>query len=122
MRDDATGSAVGYILSNGFAVNFGNTLCELKQISRVVWALFQYLSSDGINLKPIWCCVDKEIEKCLVVELGWSVVIAVAEERLNTIEVDPDSNDKTVERRILKVEWDSVKVVEIERKPDDGAE
>ena len=82
-------------------------------------AFLQYLSSDGVNLKPVWCCVDKETEKYLAVELGWSAVIAVAEERLNPIEVDPANNDKTVRRKIHRAERDGVKVVEIEGKPDD---
>ncbi|CAL1708334.1 unnamed protein product [Somion occarium] len=116
-RDEATGAAVGYIPFNGYAVIFGNPLCETKQIPRVVRAFLQYLATQ--TLKPVWCCVDRESEKYLAMELGWSSVIAVAEERLNPIEVDPANNDKTVRRKIHRAEREGIKIIEVEGKPDD---
>ena len=42
--DQKTGAAVGYIPQNGFAVTFGNPLCEPKQIPDVVSAYLHFLS------------------------------------------------------------------------------
>lgn len=117
-RDEGTGAAVGYIPSGHFAVIFGNPLCEPKQIPRVARAFLQYLSSGAGGLKPIWCCVDKETERFLADELGWSAVIAVAEERLNPIESDPASHDKTVRRKIHRAEREGVRVHEVEGEPE----
>ena len=112
------GAAVGYIPSGHFAVVFGNPLCDTKHIPRVVRAFLTYLKSEHVDLKPIWCCIDKDAEKYLAEELGWSAVIAVAEERLNPIEVDPASNDKTVRRKIHRAEREGVKLHEIEGEPE----
>ena len=70
------------------------------------------------TLKPVWCCVDKETEHYLARELGWSAVIAAAEERLNPIEADPTTNDKTVRREVHRAEREGVKIVEVEGKMD----
>ncbi|KAI0070719.1 aspartyl-tRNA synthetase, cytoplasmic [Panus rudis PR-1116 ss-1] len=117
-RDQATGAAVGYIPMNGFAVIFGNPLCEPKQLPRVIRAFLSYITSDPHNLKPVWCCVSRETEKYLADELGWSAVIAVAEERVNPTEVDPASQDKTVRRKIHRAEREGVKVHEVDGVPD----
>lgn len=52
-------------------------------------------------------------------ELGWTAVIASAEERLNPIEVDPATNDKTVRRKVHRAEREGVKVVEVDGKMDE---
>ncbi|EMD32133.1 hypothetical protein CERSUDRAFT_144292 [Gelatoporia subvermispora B] len=111
-RDPATGAAVGYITQNAFAVAFGNPLCEANQIPRVVKTFLAFLHDQ--KLKPVWCCVDKTTEKYLAGDLGWSAIIAVAEERLNPIEADPENNDKTVRRKIHRAEREGVKIVEVE--------
>ena len=118
-RDAATGAAVGYIPSGRFAVVFGNPLCEAAQIPRVVKAFLAYLRADAVGLKPIWCCVDKGTERYLAEELGWSAVVAVAEERVNPMEVNPENDDKTVRRKIHRAEREGVKVHEVAGEPDD---
>ncbi|GBE81627.1 aspartyl-tRNA synthetase cytoplasmic [Sparassis latifolia] len=110
-RDKTTGAAVGYIPHGAFAVAFGNPLCEHTQIPAVCKAFLAYVESQ--DLKPLWCCVDKEAERYLAEDLGWSAIIAVAEERLNPIEVDPASDDKTARRKIHRAEREGVKVVEV---------
>ncbi len=67
----------------------------------------------------MWCCVDKETEHYLARELGWSAVIAAAEERLNPIEADPAANDKTVRRKVHRAEREGVKVVEVDGMMDE---
>ena len=115
-RDKATGAAVGYIPENGFAVTFGNPLCPQEQIPRVAKAYLAHLHEQG--LKPVWCCVDRSVEKYLAEDLGWSAVIAVAEERLNPTEVDPAEHDKTVRRKIHRAEREGVKIIEIGQEMD----
>ncbi|CCM00839.1 uncharacterized protein FIBRA_02881 [Fibroporia radiculosa] len=111
-RDPMTGSAVGYLEQNGFAVTFGNPLCEQRQMPGVIKGYLKYLEKQ--KLKPVWCCIDREAERVLAEDLGWSAIIAVAEERLNPIEVDPAANDKTVRRKVHRAERDGVKIVEVE--------
>ncbi|OCH85681.1 aspartyl-tRNA synthetase cytoplasmic [Obba rivulosa] len=115
-RDPVTAAAVGYIPHNDFAVIFGNPLCELNQIPRVVKSFLAFLHEQ--KLKPVWCCVSKATEKYLAGDLGWSAVIAVAEERLNPVEEDPESNDKTVRRKIHRAEREGVKIVDVEGEMD----
>ncbi|OSX66656.1 hypothetical protein POSPLADRAFT_1131534 [Postia placenta MAD-698-R-SB12] len=116
-RDTKTGAAVGYITQSHFAVAFGNPLCEQKQMLGVINAYLQHIEEK--KLKPVWCCIGQETERVLAEELHWSAIIAVAEERLNPIEVDPASNDKTVRRKVHRAERDGVKIIEIDGEPED---
>lgn len=109
-RDNNTGAAVGYIPQNGFAVTFGNPLCERKQIPQVINSYLKFLEHE--SLKPVWACIDRHTEEYLADELGWSALIAVAEERINPAESDPAS-DKNVRRKIHRAERDGVKIHEI---------
>ncbi|KAH9945653.1 aspartyl-tRNA synthetase cytoplasmic [Amylocystis lapponica] len=111
-RDPGTGAAVGYIPHGNFAVAFGNPLCEVQQIPGVAKGYLAYLHSKGF--KPVWCCVSAETERHLAHSLGWSALIAVAEERLNPVEVDPASNDKSARRKIHRAEREGVRIVEVE--------
>jgi lysylphosphatidylglycerol synthetase-like protein (DUF2156 family) len=65
------------------------------------------------QLKPVWACLDQDTEQFLADELGWSALIAVAEERINPSEVEP-GNDKNVRRKIHRAERDGVTVHEVE--------
>jgi aspartyl-tRNA synthetase len=111
-RDRKTGAAVGYIPQNGFAVTFGNPLCEPKQIPAVVRAYLDYLSNE--KLKPVWCCVDAETEKVLANEFGWSALTAVAEERINPTEVDPEKHDRNLRKKLHRAEKSGVKLIDVE--------
>lgn len=109
---------MGYIPQGKFAVIFGSPLCETSQIPRVVKSFLAHLRSDTVSLKPIWCCVDKDTERYLSDELGWSAVVAVAEERVNPMEVDPANDDKTVRRKIHRAEREGVKLHEVNGEPE----
>ena len=102
-----------------FAVIFGNPLCEQSQIPRVIKAFLAFLAQPHMSLRPVWCCVDKQTEKYLCEELGWSAVVAVAEERVKPMEVDPANDDKTVRRKVHRAERDGVKLHEVDGCPDD---
>ncbi|KZT18358.1 aspartyl-tRNA synthetase cytoplasmic [Neolentinus lepideus HHB14362 ss-1] len=110
-RHDVTGGAVGYIVSEGFAIAFGNPLCERDQIPQLVRAYLHFLEAN--RLKPVWCCIDRETEQYLAQDLGWSAIIAVAEERLNPTQVHPH-DDKNFRRKIHRAERDGVKITEVE--------
>ncbi|TFK49883.1 aspartyl-tRNA synthetase, cytoplasmic [Heliocybe sulcata] len=115
-RHEVTGGAVGYIAAEGYAVSFGNPLCEPDQIPQVVRAYLHFLESK--NLKPVWCCIDRETEQYLAHDLGWSAIIVVAEERLNPSEVHPE-DDKNFRRKIHRAERDGVKITEVEHFDDE---
>jgi len=112
-RDPTTGAAVGYIPQNGFAVTFGNPLCEPKQIPAVVGAYLNFLSDDK-KLKPVWCCVDADTEKILANDFGWSALTAVAEERINPTETDPEKHDKNLRKKLHRAEKSGVKLTDVE--------
>jgi ergosteryl-3beta-O-L-aspartate synthase len=114
-RDENTGAAVGYVPVNGYAVTFGNPLCEVKQIPQVVNAYLKFLEHE--KLKPVWACIDKYTEEYLADELSWSALIAVAEERINPAESDP-SSDKNVRRKIHRAEREGVKIHEVDKWED----
>ncbi len=114
-RHKETGDAVGYIPQNDFAVTFVSLLCKKGQVPRVVKAYLKEL--DQLSLKPVWCCVDRDIESYLAEELGWSALIVSAEERLDPTEVDPEHKDKTMRRKIHRAERDRVKVNDIDGVP-----
>ena len=112
-RDHKTGAAVGYIPQNGFAVTFGNPLCEPKQIPDVVRAYLHFLSHEK-KLKPVWCCVDADTEKVLAHEFGWSALTAVAEERINPTEADPEKHDKGLRKKLHRAEKSGIKLTDVE--------
>lgn len=116
-RDPRTGAAVGYVEENKFAIAFGNPLCDPKHMSQVVRSFLHYIQ-DERKLKPIWSCVDKSCERVLAHELGWSAVSAIAEERFNPTEVEPEKNDKTVRRKVHRAEREGVKVIEVDGEVD----
>ncbi|KIJ51289.1 hypothetical protein M422DRAFT_158559 [Sphaerobolus stellatus SS14] len=115
-RHHDTGAAVGYIAEGGYAVIFGNPLCESSQIPRVVRSFLRHIKRER-KLRPVWCCIDKETEKFLANELGWSAIIAVAEERLDPTRVDL-GEDKNFRRKIHRAEKEGVKVHEVDGEPD----
>jgi ergosteryl-3beta-O-L-aspartate synthase len=95
---------------NGYAVTFGNPLCERNQIPQVCREYLRFLEHE--KLKPVWACIDHDTEQFLAEELGWSALIAVAEERINPADVDP-ANDKNVRRKINRAEREGVKIHEV---------
>lgn len=86
-------------------------------MSQVVRAYLHYIQ-DEKKLKPIWGCVDNVCERVLAHELGWSAVSAVAEERFNPTEVEPEKNDKTVRRKVHRAEREGVKIIEVDGEVD----
>jgi len=86
-------------------------------MSRVVRSYLHYIQ-DEKTLKPIWACVDHVCEHILAHELGWSAVSAVAEERFNPTEVEPEKNDKTVRRKVHHAEREGVKIIEVDGEVD----
>ena len=117
-RDSKTGAAVGYVEENKFAITFGNPMCDPRQMSQVVRSYLHYIQ-DEKKLKPIWACVDQTCELVLAHELKWSAVSAVAEERFNPTEVEPEKNDKTVRRKVRRAEREGVKIVEADGEVDE---
>lgn len=116
-RDSKTGAAVGYVQENKFAVTFGDPLCDPKQMAQVVRSYLHYIQ-DEKKLKPIWACVNQACERVLAHELGWSAVSAIAEERFNPTEVEPEKNDKNVRRKVHRAEREGVKIIEVDGEVD----
>lgn len=93
-------------------MTYGDPLCEKTLVPRVIRSYVQILEEH--QLKPVWCCVSKPIENHLASEYEWRAVIAVAEERLNPTEEMPESNDKTVRRKIHRAGREGVEIIDVE--------
>ncbi|KAF8516854.1 aspartyl-tRNA synthetase cytoplasmic [Hysterangium stoloniferum] len=116
-RHEPSGAAVGYIPEDGYAVAFGNPLCEPDQIAKVVRAFLDHIKREK-HLKPVWCCVSKETEHHLANDLGWSAVVVVAEERLNPTEA-VSGQDKNLRKKVHRAEREGVHLHEITGEPSD---
>jgi len=115
-RHNPTGGAVGYIPEGGYAVTFENPLCEPDQILKVIKAYLKYIKRER-HLKPVWCCVGEETEQHLTQGLGWSAIVAVAEERLNPTELSME-NDRNLRKKIHRAEREGVKLHTVEGEPN----
>ena len=104
---------MGYIAQNGFAITFGNPLCDSKQILEVARDYIQFIEKDK-KLKPVWCCVDAETEKVLAHNCGWSALTVVAEERIDPTETDPEKHDKGLRKKIHRAEKSGVQLIDVE--------
>ena len=62
----------------------------------------------------MWCCVDAAIESVLANDLGWSALTAVAEERINPTEADPEKQEKNLRKKIHRAENGGVKLNDVE--------
>ncbi|GJJ08488.1 hypothetical protein Clacol_002706 [Clathrus columnatus] len=116
-RHDNTGGAVGYIPESGYGIAFGNPLCAPEQMPQLIKTYLKYLKK--CRLKPVWCCVGSEVEHYLADKLGWSAVMAVAEERLDPTGFNA-MHDRTLKRKTHRAEREGVKVREIEGTPDEA--
>lgn len=116
-RHDPTGGAVGYIAERGYAVTFGNPLCAPDQLPQLIKAYIKHMKRVR-HLKPVWCCVGAQVEEYLAEKLGWSAVMAVAEERLDPTELNVN-RDRNLKRKIHKAEREKVQVHELDRDPDE---
>ncbi|KAK2855575.1 hypothetical protein FQN49_005061, partial [Arthroderma sp. PD_2] len=63
-RDYATGAAVSYVPSHGYAVIAGDPLCDTSQYRRIVVCFLQWLKKET-NLKPIWILCSLDVEEIL---------------------------------------------------------
>lgn len=116
-RHDLTGGAAGYIAESGYAVTFGNPLCAPDRLSQLIKAYIKHVKRD-CHLRPVWCCVGAQVEEYLAEKLGWSAVMAVAEERLDPTELNVN-RDRNLKRKIHKAGRDMVKIHELEGNPDE---
>ncbi|EZF76454.1 aspartate-tRNA(Asn) ligase [Trichophyton soudanense CBS 452.61] len=119
-RDYATGAAVSYVPSHGYAVIAGDPLCDTTQYRRIVVSFLQWLKKET-NLRPIWILCSADVEEILGEHLGWRSLSCVAEER-----VDPQRNraasDGEIARKIRRAEHEGIRIHAItpgEPVPDD---
>lgn len=107
-RDAATGAAVSYVPTHGYAIIAGNPLCDPSQYPRIIPQFLRWLKKDT-RLKPIWLLVSVDVEEILGEKLGWRSLSCVAEER-----VDPARNqaasDGEIARKIRQAENNGIKI------------
>lgn len=98
------GAAVGFLVSHGSAIVWGNPLCPVGDYAAVSEKFVKWTKKH--SLKPIWCCIDLEMEKVLASEpFGWTVVSCVKEDVLDLdVAHDPSRLDKRVRTKINKAE------------------
>ncbi|KAL1956344.1 hypothetical protein VTO42DRAFT_7427 [Malbranchea cinnamomea] len=107
-RDYATGAAVSYVPSHGYAIIAGDPLCDRSQFAKIVPQFLRWLKKET-KLKPIWILCSLDVEEILGEKFGWRSLSCVAEER-----VDPNDyralSDAEVARKIRRAENEGVKV------------
>ncbi|PGG95054.1 aspartate-tRNA(Asn) ligase [Polytolypa hystricis UAMH7299] len=110
-RDYATGAAVSYVPSHGYAIIAGDPLCDTSQYTRIVIQFLRWLKAET-SLKPIWLLCSPAIDDILGDRLGWRSLSCVSEER-----VDPMRNlaasDGEIARKIRRAENEGVKITQI---------
>lgn len=114
-RDAATGAAVGYKQSHGYAIIWGRPLCDDAQLHGVVDAFLQFLKKER-KLKAIWGCVDEATEGVLARGWGWRSLVAAAEERVDPTTHNPTSHTGSgnLAKKIKDAKNHGVKVVVVE--------
>lgn len=116
-RHEPTGAAVGYAPSvHSYCIIWGNPLCEHSQYPEVVDAFLQWAEEQ--QYKPIWACVNQEVEKILAKTKGWRAVVCVQEDILDPTKVNPEEN-KEVRKHIRAAQKKGCKIIEEEGEPSD---
>ena len=107
-RDYATGAAVAYVPSHGYAIITGDPLCDRSQFPKIVGQFLRWLRKET-KLKPIWILCSLDVEDILGEKFGWRSLSCVAEER-----VDPNdyraTSDGEVARKIRRAENEGIKI------------
>lgn len=98
------GAAIGFLVSGRYAIVWGNPLCPVSDFRPVAEKFVAWTAKH--QLKPLWCCIDLDMEKVLSEEpFSWTVVSCVKEDYLDpTIAKDQSRLDKRVRTKINKAE------------------
>ncbi|PWN20839.1 hypothetical protein BCV69DRAFT_270560 [Microstroma glucosiphilum] len=98
------GAAIGFLVSSGYAICWGNPLCPVHDYRSVAEAFIQWTARH--NMKPLWSCIDIEMEKVLTQPpYSWTAVSCVKEDVVDpTLSHDMSTLDKRVRNKIYKAE------------------
>jgi len=107
-QHNETGAMCGYRAASGYAICWGRPLCDDSQLVEVIKAFTNHLKSQ--KLKIVFASVDEETQKAVGEELGWSCLIAAAEQRIDPRKVSLDSAEKQLRAKINRAEREGVKV------------
>jgi aspartyl-tRNA synthetase len=110
-RDPHTGSAVGYVPQDSFAITIGDPLCEVEQYTKTMAGYLRFIKKET-SLKPLWLLVGAEAEEVLATRFNWRTFSVVAEQRLNPSD-NPAAHDSEIKRKVRHAEKEGVKVVDI---------
>ena len=116
-RHDPTGAAIGYAPSDhDYCIIWGNPLCERSQYPEVVDAFLRWMEEK--RYKPIWTCLNEDMEKALAKDRDWRAVLCVQEDVLDPNKVDPEQN-KEVRKHIRGAQRKGCQIFEEEEPSDD---
>lgn len=98
------GAAIGFLVSQGYAVVWGSPLCPAADYKSVAERFVAWTHKH--KLKPLFCCIDLEMEKVLAADpFNYVVVSCSKEDYLDpTVAHDPSLLDKRVRTKINKAE------------------
>lgn len=111
-RDDLSGSAVGFVPQDGYAIIIGNPLCHSSQYYRTATGFLRYVRKHR-NLKPLWLLVGSEMEEVLATRFNWRTFSVAAELRVDPTTRNAAGNDSEVQRKIRKAEKEGVRIYDI---------
>ena len=115
-RHEPTGAAQGYALAKGYCIIWGNPLCEKEQYPVVANAFLEFVNEQG--WKPIWACVNEDLEKYLAVQRSWRAVMCVQEDGLDPTKAHPEEN-KEVRKHIRGAQKKGCRIIEEPGVPDE---
>ncbi|KAI3609890.1 aspartyl-trna synthetase [Moniliophthora roreri] len=108
-RHRATGAAIGYVPSHGFAVVVGDPLCDSHQYGEVIHAFLPWIRKEVG--KPIWILVSGAVEGVLGGDFGWRCISCVAEDRADPVD-NCAKEDSAIAKKIRHAKREGVRVVE----------
>lgn len=98
------GAAIGFLVSQGYAIIWGNPLCPANDYRPVTDKFVAWTTKH--NLIPVWCCVNEEMEKILASQpYDWTGLSCVKEDTVDpTVSYDLSTLDKRVRNKIYKAQ------------------
>lgn len=98
------GAAIGFLVSQGYAIIWGNPLCPVNDYRPIVDRFTAWLTKH--KLIPVWCCIDEALEKILASEpYDWTGLSCVKEDVVDpTVSHDMSTLDKRVRNKIYKAQ------------------
>lgn len=107
-RDSSTGSAIGFVPNEGFAITVGDPLCHVSQYTKIISSYLAWLKKDR-GLKPLWVLCGQSTEEVLATRFNWRTFSVAAEQRLDPTH-NPAEHDNDVQRKTRHAQKEGITI------------